>query len=213
MNPRNAVLLLASVFLLACGDSSGSGINGDGGADTSVSGDAGSADSGVAWDTGADGGALHDGGADTSPPGDDGATDSGGIEARPAETSTPDASTRDASTPDTGAPDASTSDTGALDTGALDTGALDTGAPDTGPRDTCYAHCDAAYPNGGGAASLELSACFTTSACFSLCTGADTPYPPCLSCGIAQFKTSTCGAMCKQDPLCNAYVDCLSACP
>ena len=203
MNPRNAVLLLASVFLLACGDSSGSGINGDGGADTSVSGDAGSADSGVAWDTGADGGALHDGGADTSPPGDDGATDSGGIEARPAETSTPDASTRDASTPDTGAPDASTSDTGALDTGA----------PDTGPRDTCYAHCDAAYPNGGGAASLELSACFTTSACFSLCTGADTPYPPCLSCGIAQFKTSTCGAMCKQDPLCNAYVDCLSACP
>ena len=203
MNPRNAVLLLASVFLLACGDSSGSGINGDGGADTSVSGDAGSADSGVAWDTGADGGALHDGGADTSPPGDDGATDSGGIEARPAETSTPDASTRDASTPDTGAPDASTTDTGALDTGA----------PDTGPRDTCYAHCDAAYPNGGGAASLELSACFTTSACFSLCTGADTPYPPCLSCGIAQFKTSTCGAMCKQDPLCNAYVDCLSACP
>jgi hypothetical protein len=184
MNPKSVLLLSASLFVPACGGSSGSGVDvaGDGGADGSVPRD-GPDDSAVAHE----GGAIDSGGGG----GDGGAADSGGgRDGGP--TVGIDASAQDANIPDAGVTDGTASGQcfaaceAAHPQGASD-GQLLLG-------DCCGGTC---------ASSCTSGPCFAGSglACESC---AITPLKA-GTCG-ANCRTPASGD-------CKAYVDCLLACP
>src|SRR5262249_30912260 len=167
MNSKHAILLVTSLLVIACGDTSGSGVNGsdDSGTDSSIGHDAGKADSTVPQDSGADTSAPHDGSAVDSGgnAGDDGGPDVGS-----------DASHGDAHVADTGAPDAGTR-------GAC-LAACEAAHPEGAQagqlllNDCCGGSC--------------ASTC-TSGPCFSGSGFA------CESCALAPLKAGTCGAHCR----------------